>query len=105
MLLAGLSSSLNQGQTSGWGRLMNEKQQISTANVVDACLRLRFPVRCAPPLIRPLVAGTPVSGPAVPVVHYGSLDVFFEALEAATAGSILVVDCRSWRHRHLGREP
>lgn len=65
---------------------------VSTANVVDACLRLGLPLRCAPPSIRPLVPGTTIAGRALPVVHYGSLDVFFEVLQGAQAGSILVVD-------------
>jgi len=38
------------------------------------------------------VLGTSISGRALPVVHYGGLDVFFEVLRDARAGSILVVD-------------
>jgi 4-hydroxy-4-methyl-2-oxoglutarate aldolase len=65
---------------------------ITTANVADACLRLGVPVRCAPPTIRPLAPASPISGPAIPVVHFGSVDVFLEALQDAAPGSILVVD-------------
>jgi 4-hydroxy-4-methyl-2-oxoglutarate aldolase len=68
------------------------KPQVSTPNVVDACLRLGVPVRCAPPAIRPLVLGTPIAGRALPVVHGGNLDVFFEVLQGVQAGDILVVD-------------
>jgi 4-hydroxy-4-methyl-2-oxoglutarate aldolase len=71
---------------------MISKSSVSTANVVDVCLRLGLPVRCAPPAIRPLVLGTPIMGRALPVVHYGSLEVFFEVLQDAQAGSVLVVD-------------
>jgi regulator of RNase E activity RraA len=46
----------------------------------------------APVGIRPLIAGTCVAGRAVPVRHYGSVDVFLEACGQARAGNILVVD-------------
>jgi len=40
----------------------------------------------------PLLAGTPFSGPARPVTHSGSVDVFLDAIDDAPAGSVLVID-------------
>lgn len=65
---------------------------ITTANVADACLRRGIPFRSAPQTIRPLAAGTPVAGPALPVVHHGSVDVFLHVLMTADPGAVLVVD-------------
>ena len=33
-----------------------------------------------------------IAGRALPARHYGSVDVFLQALEGATAGDILVID-------------
>jgi regulator of RNase E activity RraA len=55
-------------------------------------VRLELPIRMAPVGIRPLAAGTCVAGRAVPVRHYGSVDVFLEACGPARAGNILVID-------------
>lgn len=63
----------------------------STATLTDACVRLTLPVRAAPPGLR-AVAGGAVAGPVRPARHYGSVDVFFEALEQASPGEILVID-------------
>ena len=63
-----------------------------TAPVTDACVRLQLSVRVAPPGLRPLFDGTPIHGPARPVRHVGSVDVFFEALDAAVPGDVLVID-------------
>jgi 4-hydroxy-4-methyl-2-oxoglutarate aldolase len=65
---------------------------LSTPLVADACIRCGLPLRAAPPGIAPVVAGAPVSGRALPARHYGSVDVFLEALEQAEAGDVLVVD-------------
>jgi regulator of RNase E activity RraA len=46
----------------------------------------------APAGIRPLLPGVCVAGRAVPVRHYGSVDVFLEACGQARAGNILVID-------------
>jgi regulator of RNase E activity RraA len=66
--------------------------KLASAHLADACLRVRVPLRCAPHTLRPAVAGMKASGPARPVRHVGSVDVFLEAIEAASAGEILVVD-------------
>lgn len=65
---------------------------LTTAHVADACLRAKVPVRCAPPSVRPVVPGSRLAGPVVPVRHAGSVDVFLEALESAAPGGVLVVD-------------
>ena len=65
---------------------------LSTALICDACLRLGVPVRLAPSGIRPIDPTMSLSGPARPVRHYGSVDVFLEAIEAAAPGDVLVID-------------
>jgi 4-hydroxy-4-methyl-2-oxoglutarate aldolase len=65
---------------------------LTTPMIADASLRLGRPVRCAPPEVRPLVAGQPIAGRALPVRHLGSVDVFLAALEGAAPGDVLVVD-------------
>ncbi len=65
---------------------------LTTAHLADACLRVGAPLRVGPPELRPLEAGMQVSGPARPVRHFGSVDVFLEAIEAAAPGEVLVVD-------------
>jgi hypothetical protein len=57
-----------------------EFRDLSTAVVADACLRLNIAVRVAPPGIRPLLPGARVAGRALPARHYGSVDVFLEAM-------------------------
>src|SRR2546423_4385363 len=65
---------------------------LSTPLVADACVRLEVPLRAAPPGIRAVVPGHRVAGRALPVRHYGSVDVFLEAFGAARAGDVLVID-------------
>jgi regulator of RNase E activity RraA len=66
--------------------------ELTTPHLADACLRLGVPVRCGPHRLGPAVSGMRASGRARPVRHFGSVDVFLEALEEAVAGDILVVD-------------
>lgn len=66
--------------------------ELATAHLADACLRVRVPLRCAPHTMRPAVTGMKACGRARPVRHVGSVDVFLEAIEQASAGDILVVD-------------
>ena len=66
--------------------------ELATAHLADACLRVRVPLRCAPHTMCPAVSGMKASGRARPVRHVGSVDVFLEAIEQASAGDILVVD-------------
>ena len=65
---------------------------LTTAHVADGLLRLGLPVRCAPATVGPLWEGSRLVGRALPARHYGSVDVFLEALEAARTGDVLVVD-------------
>jgi 4-hydroxy-4-methyl-2-oxoglutarate aldolase len=65
---------------------------LTTAIVADALVRLSMPIRIAPAELRPLVARMRVWGPARPVRHYGSVDVFLEAIELAGPGEVLVID-------------
>lgn len=66
--------------------------ELSTALIFDAALRLRLPIRIAPFGIRPIIAGTKLAGRALPVKHFGSVDVFLEAMNSAEAGDVLVID-------------
>ncbi|MCA1819344.1 MAG: RraA family protein [Thermoplasmatota archaeon] len=63
---------------------------LPTAAVADACVRLQVPVRGA--ALRPVLPGLAVAGRVLPVRHAGSVDVFFEALQSAWQGDVLVVD-------------
>ena len=65
---------------------------LSTPLVADACLRCGVPLRAAHPGIRAVVAGKRIAGRALPVRHYGSVDVFLEAFGRAAAGDVLVID-------------
>ncbi len=65
---------------------------LSTACLTDACLRLDIAVRFAPSAIRPLMPGTKIHGAVRPARHFGGVDVFLEALENASAGEVLVID-------------
>lgn len=65
---------------------------LTTPHVVDAVVRLGIPVRCAPASVRPLWPAVHIVGRAQPARHYGSVDVFLEALERAHPGDVLVID-------------
>jgi regulator of RNase E activity RraA len=72
--------------------LQNAFTTLSTPLLADACLRLKVPYRVAPAGIRPVVAGTRLAGRVLPVRHYGSVDIFLEAMHAAADGDVLVID-------------
>lgn len=66
---------------------------LTTPHLADACLRKGVDVRCAPARLRPVdPAAARLAGRVRPVRHYGSVDIFLEALEQAAAGDVLVVD-------------
>jgi 4-hydroxy-4-methyl-2-oxoglutarate aldolase len=65
---------------------------LSTPLIADACVRLDVPLRAAPPGIRAVVRGHRIAGRALPARHYGSVDVFLEAVGRAEPGDVLVVD-------------
>ncbi|EOV8978343.1 RraA family protein [Cronobacter sakazakii] len=55
-------------------------------------MRLGVAVRCAPSGIRPVWSHTHLVGRVSPVRHFGSVDVFLEAIDRAAPGDVLVVD-------------
>ena len=73
-------------------QLAESFSELSTPLIADACLRLNIPLRVAPAGIRPLHMKTHVAGRALPVRHYGSVDIFLEAMGSAQRGDILVID-------------
>ncbi|MEU8222731.1 RraA family protein [Kribbella sp. NPDC048915] len=62
---------------------------LTTAHLADACVRAGVPVRT---VSLTAVSGHRVAGRVLPAQHVGSVDVFLEAFESATAGDVLVVD-------------
>src|SRR6266705_3648622 len=65
---------------------------LSTPLIADAALRLKIPLRISPPGSRPVTQNQSLAGPALPVRHFGSVDVFLEAMQAARPGDVLVID-------------
>jgi regulator of RNase E activity RraA len=65
---------------------------LSTPLIADACLRLKIPLRVAAVGIHPLAMDMHIAGRARPVRHYGSVDVFLEAMGNSQPGNILVID-------------
>jgi len=73
-------------------RLVDAFTGLSTPLVSDACLRLNVELRIAPPGIHPLWPSQRVAGRALPVRHYGSVDIFLEVMGLGEAGDVLVID-------------
>ena len=67
-------------------------QDLTTPHVADACLRTGVDVRCAPCDVRALGSSDRAVGGVRPARHYGSVDIFLEALEHASPGEVLVID-------------
>ena len=67
-------------------------QNLTTPHVADACLRSGVEIRCAPWDLRPLHTSNWVVGRVRPARHYGSVDIFLEALENASPGEVLLID-------------
>ncbi len=65
---------------------------LATPQIADACVRLHLPLIVAPPGILPVISGSVIAGCALPARHYGSVDIFLEAMESAQPGDILVID-------------
>jgi 4-hydroxy-4-methyl-2-oxoglutarate aldolase len=74
------------------GSLERAFAELSTPLLADAALRLKIPLRISPPGIRPVTPDQCLAGPALPVRHFGSVDVFLEAMQSARAGEVLVID-------------
>lgn len=66
--------------------------KLSTALIADACLSLGVSIYVARNGIRPLVKSWKVAGRVLPARHYGSVDIFLEAMQNAQPGDILTVD-------------
>jgi 4-hydroxy-4-methyl-2-oxoglutarate aldolase len=66
--------------------------ELSTPLIADAALRLKSPFRISPPGIRPITPNQRLAGPALPVRHFGSVDVFLEAMQGAQPGDVLIID-------------
>lgn len=66
--------------------------ELSTPLIADAALRLKIPLRISPPGIRPVTPNQHLAGPALPVRHFGSVDVFLEAMQGSQPGQVLVID-------------
>lgn len=67
-------------------------EDLTTPHVADACLRSGVEVRCAPSDLRALGPSNRIVGRVRPARHYGSVDIFLEALEHASPGEVLVID-------------
>lgn len=67
-------------------------QDLTTPHVSDPCTRLGIPLRCAPPEMRPIWNGTHLVGRIRPARHYGSIDIFLEAITCSSPGDVLVID-------------
>ncbi len=73
--------------------MIQSENDITTAQIADAGMRLKIPFQVAPTGIKPVEAlKKMIYGPAIPVRHYGSVDVFLEVLESATENAILTID-------------
>lgn len=72
--------------------MMHDLAVPPTAALTDACVRLGLPLRIGPASLRPIAPHGPIAGPAIPVTHAGSVDVFLEAIDDAPTGAVLVVD-------------
>src|SRR5437016_11986227 len=66
--------------------------ELSTPLIADAGLRLKIPLRISPPGIRPVTPNQRLAGSVLPVRHFGSVDVFLEAMEDAQPSQVLVID-------------
>lgn len=66
--------------------------ELSTPLIADSCLRLKLPLRIVPPNIKPLITVSRLAGSVLPVRHYGSVDIFLEAMGNAKDGDVLVID-------------
>jgi regulator of RNase E activity RraA len=66
--------------------------ELSTPLIADAALRMKIPLRISPAGIRPVTPNQRLAGSALPVRHFGSVDVFLEAMQGAQPGEVLVID-------------
>jgi regulator of RNase E activity RraA len=70
----------------------NAFASLGTPQIADAALRKQVAIRMAPVGIAPVIAGSRLAGRALPAKHFGSVDVFLEAMQSSAAGDVLVID-------------
>ena len=73
-------------------QLAEKFAKLSTPLIADAALRLQMPVRFAPSGIAPVIPQSRLAGRALSARHYGSVDIFLEAMQNAERGDIFVID-------------
>ena len=66
--------------------------ELATPHIADACTRLGMKMRVAPAGISSLHVGSRAAGRALPVQHFGSVDIFLEGFDHAEPGDVLVID-------------
>jgi regulator of RNase E activity RraA len=66
--------------------------ELSTPLIADAALRLKIPLRISFPGLLPVTPNLRLAGPVLPVRHFGSVDIFLEAMQDAQPGQVLVID-------------
>ena len=67
-------------------------ERLGTPQIADAALRKKVSLRVAPYGLVAVISGSRMAGRALPVRHFGSVDVFLEAMQSADAGDVLVID-------------
>ena len=72
--------------------LAGKFESLSTPLIADAAMRLRLSVRFAPAGIASIIPNSRLAGRVLPARHFGSVDVFLEAMANADGGDILVID-------------
>jgi regulator of RNase E activity RraA len=72
--------------------IVTEFSQLTTPHVADAAVRLGVDLRVGPPALRPVEPHYRVAGRVVPVRHYGSVDIFLEAMRDSRHADVLVID-------------
>ena len=72
--------------------IMKIFSRLSTPLIADACVRLNIPLRIATSGIKPICSGSYLAGKVLPIKHFGSVDVFLEAMKDASQGDIMVID-------------
>lgn len=70
----------------------DEFEELSTPLIADACIRHKLAIRTAPAGIRAMIPNERVAGRILPARHYGSVDVYLEAMRDAAHGDVLVID-------------
>lgn len=73
-------------------KLAETFSHLSTPLIADASLRVGLPLRIAPAGNRPIIAGQQLAGHAHLVRHYGSVDIFLEAISDSKPNDTLVID-------------